>query len=103
MPVCQVFPPCFQGKTTEEHIFIYHRSACEVWLDSDILEISLEMAVTWLLPGAIHLLNPGLSDLGKNVDNLAQDNREIRHATRESTTKTPKGTYVYEILCFVLF
>ena len=36
-PVCQVFY-CFQGKTTQEHLFTSHRSACTVWVDSDILE-----------------------------------------------------------------
>ena len=37
-PVCQVFFSCFRGKTTQEHLFTSHRSACEVWVDSDILE-----------------------------------------------------------------
>ena len=39
-PVCQfgqVYSSCFYGKTTQEHLFKSHRSACEVWLDSDIL------------------------------------------------------------------
>ena len=38
MYVCQVFFPCFWGKTTQEHLFTSHRSACQVWVDSDILE-----------------------------------------------------------------
>ena len=37
-PVFQVFSSCFEGKTTQEHLFTSHRSACEVWVDSDILE-----------------------------------------------------------------
>ena len=37
-PVCQVFSPCFYGKTTQEHLFTSHKSACKVWVDSDILE-----------------------------------------------------------------
>ena len=48
------FLPAFRKKTTQEHLFTLHRSACEVWVDSDILE-NFEMAVTWFLPGAIQL------------------------------------------------
>ena len=32
------FLPAFRKKTTQEHLFKTHRSACEVWVDSDILE-----------------------------------------------------------------
>ena len=32
------FLPAFRKKTTQEHLFTLHRSACEVWVDSDILE-----------------------------------------------------------------
>ena len=42
-------------KTTQEHLFTSHRSACEVWVDSDILENFSKMALTQLLPGAFQL------------------------------------------------
>ena len=42
-------------KTTQEHLFTSHRSACEVWVDSDILENFSQMALTQLLPGAFQL------------------------------------------------
>ena len=32
------FLPAFREKTTQEHLFTSHRSACEVWVDSDRLE-----------------------------------------------------------------
>ena len=48
----QSFLPAFRGK---QHRNTSHRSACEVWVDSDILEISVEMAVPWFLPRAIQL------------------------------------------------
>ena len=32
------FLPAFKEKTTQEHVFTSYRSACEVWVDSDILE-----------------------------------------------------------------
>ena len=32
------FLPAFGGKTTQEHLFTSHRSARNVWVDSDILE-----------------------------------------------------------------
>ena len=32
------FLPAFRKKTTQEHLFKSHRSAREVWVDSDILE-----------------------------------------------------------------
>ena len=32
------FLPALRKKTTQEHLFMSHRSASEVWVDSDILE-----------------------------------------------------------------
>ena len=32
------FLAAFGEKTTQEHLYTSHRSACEVWVDSDILE-----------------------------------------------------------------
>ena len=32
------FLPAFRKKTTQEHLFKSHRSAREVWVDSDILK-----------------------------------------------------------------
>ena len=32
------FLPAFREKTTQEHLFTSHRSACKVWVDFDILE-----------------------------------------------------------------
>ena len=38
------------------NIFSHHRSACKVWVDSDIHRISLEIAIMRLLPAAINSL-----------------------------------------------
>ena len=40
-PLClfvKSFLSGFRAKTTQEHLFTSHRSASEVWVDSDILE-----------------------------------------------------------------
>ena len=55
-PVCQVFSPCFDGKKQHRNIFSHNTG----WLAKfgwilTYLKISLEMAVTWLLPGAIQV------------------------------------------------
>ena len=38
MKITKSFLSGFRAKTTQEHLFTSHRSASEVWVDSDILE-----------------------------------------------------------------
>ena len=48
----------FRAKTAQEHLFTSHRSTCEVWVDSDILEnFSRNGGYVVLMPRAIQLLN----------------------------------------------
>ena len=55
-PVGQVFSACFEGKKQHRNIFSHDtgRLAKFGWILT-YLKISLEMAVTWLLPGAFQL------------------------------------------------
>ena len=50
------FLPALREKTTQEHLFTWHRSACEVWLDTDILENFTQNGV-YVVFGWSHSIN----------------------------------------------
>ena len=74
MPVCQVFSGWFRKKTTQEHLLTSHRSACRVWVDSEILAnftwygtnviVAIQLvALCW--PLLVQVSSPMIENLGK--------------------------------------
>ena len=68
-PVCQVFPSCLKGKTTQEHLFTSHRSACEVWVDSDILENFSQNGGYVVLARSHSIMQAIILSLGEHLSN----------------------------------